>query len=157
MPGSLLGNLFGLRQATLHFAQLVCRHKDPKGAAEAGDSHPMHSDDGCKYQEGTGKLRCIFDPFCSPLMNLMITVAVLQEPADDVSESCIASETGDPRTHAAYLYLHGPEGGDFRGGDFFFASQSQERVRLRPATGRMVAIAASSSNLHGVEHLEVHP
>ena len=69
----------------------------------------MHSDDGCKYQEGTGKLRCIFDPFCSPLMNLMTTVAVLQvlsfccrtrangvclykEPADDVSESCIASE-----------------------------------------------------------------
>eukprot|EP00439_Symbiodinium_sp_Y106_P086010 s828_g30.t2 len=75
-------------------------------------------------------------------------------PADNVSESCIAPETGDPRTHAAYLYLHGPEGGDFRGGDFFFASQSQERVRLRPAAGRMVAIAASSSNLHGVEHLE---
>eukprot|EP00439_Symbiodinium_sp_Y106_P086038 s828_g30.t3 len=142
---SLLGNLFGLRQATLHFAQLVCRQKDTERAAEAGDSHPLHSDDGCIYQEGICKLSCIFDLFCSFRMNL---------PADNVSESCIAPETGDPRTHAAYLYLHGPEGGDFRGGDFFFASQSQERVRLRPAAGRMVAIAASSSNLHGVEHLE---
>ncbi|CAE7596223.1 P4HA1, partial [Symbiodinium natans] len=124
---TMLDNLFDLKQqATLHFAQLVCRQKDPT-SAEVGDSHPVHSDSGCVYQE----------------------------PADNESEPCIAGED-DPRTHAAYLYLHGPESGDFRGGDFFFARSfgDGQRVQLRPAAGRMVAIAAGSSNLHGVEHLE---
>eukprot|EP00928_Gymnodinium_smaydae_P023373 TRINITY_DN19315_c0_g2_i1.p1 TRINITY_DN19315_c0_g2~~TRINITY_DN19315_c0_g2_i1.p1 ORF type:complete len:968 (-),score=193.76 TRINITY_DN19315_c0_g2_i1:217-3120(-) len=61
------------------------------------------------------------------------------------------------RSHAAVLFLHGAEGGDFAGGDFFYTPQwrstSAERVLIQPSAGKMVAFVASESNINGVEEI----
>eukprot|EP00927_Polykrikos_kofoidii_P043401 TRINITY_DN37473_c0_g1_i1.p1 TRINITY_DN37473_c0_g1~~TRINITY_DN37473_c0_g1_i1.p1 ORF type:complete len:1046 (+),score=123.74 TRINITY_DN37473_c0_g1_i1:24-3140(+) len=57
----------------------------------------------------------------------------------------------------AVLYLHGPESEDFVGGDFFYQalwdSPVEERVRVTPRAGRMVAYGAGPENIHGVEQV----
>ncbi|CAE7238147.1 P3H1, partial [Symbiodinium necroappetens] len=59
------------------------------------------------------------------------------------------------RSHAAVLFLHGPESGDFQGGDFFYApsfrSPPELRVHVQPAPGRAVTFRAGAENIHGVE------
>eukprot|EP00927_Polykrikos_kofoidii_P081255 TRINITY_DN7849_c0_g1_i1.p1 TRINITY_DN7849_c0_g1~~TRINITY_DN7849_c0_g1_i1.p1 ORF type:complete len:1149 (-),score=147.15 TRINITY_DN7849_c0_g1_i1:358-3804(-) len=62
------------------------------------------------------------------------------------------------RSHAAVLYLHGPESSDFEGGDFFYQpawdSKESDRIRITPKAGRMIAYAAGAENIHGVESLK---
>eukprot|EP00439_Symbiodinium_sp_Y106_P085550 s828_g28.t3 len=59
------------------------------------------------------------------------------------------------RSHAAVLFLHGPESGDFQGGNFFYApsfrSPPELRVHVQPAAGRAVTFRAGGENIHGVE------
>eukprot|EP00927_Polykrikos_kofoidii_P037479 TRINITY_DN31636_c0_g2_i1.p1 TRINITY_DN31636_c0_g2~~TRINITY_DN31636_c0_g2_i1.p1 ORF type:complete len:881 (-),score=142.06 TRINITY_DN31636_c0_g2_i1:363-2864(-) len=61
------------------------------------------------------------------------------------------------RSHGAILYLHGPESGDFVGGDFFYQplwdSSHSQRSRISPKAGRMVAYGAGLENIHGVERV----
>ncbi|CAK0820198.1 unnamed protein product [Prorocentrum cordatum] len=61
------------------------------------------------------------------------------------------------RSHSAILFLHGPESGDFSGGDFFFTpdweSEGAARVRVVPKAGRLVAFTAGEENIHGVEEV----
>eukprot|EP00441_Pelagodinium_beii_P039482 CAMPEP_0197635686 /NCGR_PEP_ID=MMETSP1338-20131121/11433_1 /TAXON_ID=43686 ORGANISM="Pelagodinium beii, Strain RCC1491" /NCGR_SAMPLE_ID=MMETSP1338 /ASSEMBLY_ACC=CAM_ASM_000754 /LENGTH=1032 /DNA_ID=CAMNT_0043207799 /DNA_START=12 /DNA_END=3110 /DNA_ORIENTATION=+ len=73
-----------------------------------------------------------------------------------VGDECqFGRESAHWRTHAGTLYLHGPEGGEFSGGDFFYTpswdSPRSDRARLTPRAGRMTAFEAGASNIHGVE------
>ncbi|CAJ1402176.1 unnamed protein product [Effrenium voratum] len=116
----IIDDQFLLTASSLHFAQLACRFHEPSG--EPGDSMPVHADN-CVYQE----------------------------PSHEENETCVLREgAAGMVSHAGYLYL----GGDFEGGDFFYVpdwhSPPNARTRVRPAPGRMVAIAAGGSNLHGV-------
>lgn len=56
------------------------------------------------------------------------------------------------RSHSAVLFLHGPESGDFEGGEFFYAPTwgSEAQVRVAPRPGRAVTFAAGAENIHGV-------
>eukprot|EP00747_Dinoflagellata_sp_TGD_P049098 gnl/TRDRNA2_/TRDRNA2_146004_c0_seq1.p1 gnl/TRDRNA2_/TRDRNA2_146004_c0~~gnl/TRDRNA2_/TRDRNA2_146004_c0_seq1.p1 ORF type:complete len:431 (+),score=55.22 gnl/TRDRNA2_/TRDRNA2_146004_c0_seq1:178-1293(+) len=58
------------------------------------------------------------------------------------------------RSHSAILFIHGPESGDFEGGDFFYSpdfdSDPSLRVSVAPRAGRMVAFSAGPDNIHGV-------
>lgn len=60
-------------------------------------------------------------------------------------------------SHAAELFLHGPESGDFAGGDLFYTptweSPVAERIRIKPHVGRMAAYVVGSQNIHGTEEI----
>jgi len=62
------------------------------------------------------------------------------------------------RTRSATLFLHGPESGDFSGGDFFYSSTWEtpidERLRVTPQVGRMVSFDSGAANIHGVEEVK---
>jgi len=58
------------------------------------------------------------------------------------------------RTHSAVLYMHGPESGDFEGGNFYFTPDwHAPRVLVRPKAGRMIAFTSGDSNIHGVQKI----
>ncbi|CAE7693395.1 P4HA1 [Symbiodinium sp. CCMP2592] len=130
-----------------------------------GDSHPLHSDDGCIYQEPTDDLSesCIAPEACTHLNNGANTCCAesLQDYPDISPVHCAGF------SDAFSVRLGTLE----RMRRIFICTDRKEETfeevtSSLPATAKsefgcdlqqvvwLVAIAASSSNLHGVEHLE---
>jgi len=56
------------------------------------------------------------------------------------------------RSHAATLFLHGPEDDHFEGGNFFFTPhwESSNQTLVEPRAGRLVAFTSGAENIHGI-------